>query len=221
MRNTTRFLVGAGALAVGSLAMAAPALAGTITTPSSNPYTATGYTSADASGQPTPWTVSGSGFPANTQIFAEFCDGVASTTPGYDPASHCDLGSSGAAAISDGSGNVTFSATDANHHILPFLGDSPQGIFACIYPNQQVNDNGYTGTAGTAYTNCQLRLSTNNTAVTSDQAYQTVNYVNPGSGTNAPASTVYGSFGAVGGGAVLLGAGLFLARKRRSATAAV
>ena len=219
MRNTTRLLVGAGALAAGSLIIAAPAMAATqFTSPAGSTYTATSYTSANANGQPNPWTVQASGFTAGQQVFAEFCDGVAPTTPNYDPAQHCDIGSSPAAAVADSSGVVTFASTDGNHHILPFLGDSQQSLFACIYPGQPVGANGYTGTSGTAYTNCQLRLSTNNTSVTSDQVYQTVNYVNP-AGAQSPASTTYGGIGAVGGAAVVLGGGLFFARRRRVARA--
>ena len=222
MRNTTKLLAAAGTVAAGSLMMAAPAFAATaITSPAcGSTCPVTSYTSADHNGQPKPWTVTGSGFTAGQQVFEEICDGVAPTTGGYDPGAHCDIGSSGSAAVADSSGNVSFPASSTNLQIHPFLGDSPQGIFACIYPGQGVGNNGYSGAAGTAYTNCQLRLSTNNTAVTSDQVYQTISYVDPASTATAPATTSYGAAAALGGSTVVLAGGLFLARKRRAASAA-
>ena len=63
----------------------------------------------------------------------------------------------------------TFSATDPNQAFRPFKGESPQQLFNCLAPGQAAPNNGLKN-----YTNCQVRVSSNNTAVTADQAFLTM-----------------------------------------------
>ena len=106
------------------------------------------------------------GFAATSNVFVEQCDGVAPTAVGWDPTTNCDLGSSPAAAIADGSGNVTFDMTDLNHTFHPFKGASPQGIFNCLSLNDPSPNNGLTD-----HRTCKIRVSTNNSAATADQVF--------------------------------------------------
>jgi Calx-beta domain len=155
--GTTIATIGAGS---------GPASAATsITAPTANPFTVPG----DAGGLPLPFTVSASGFAASTNVFIEQCDGVSPTAVGWDPTTNCDLGSSPAPVVSDGSGNVSFLESDANHAFHPFKGASPQGLFNCLSPNDPSPNNGLPD-----YRNCQFRVSTNNTASTSDQLMRTI-----------------------------------------------
>jgi hypothetical protein len=143
-------------------ALAEPAGAATITTPSTNPFVVPG----DAGGIPQAFTVSGAGFTAGANVFIEQCDGIAPTAQGWDPTINCDLGTSPAAAIADGSGNVTFDVADLNHKFTPFKGPSPQGIFNCLSLNDPSPNNGLPD-----HRLCKVRLSTNNSASTSDQVF--------------------------------------------------
>ena len=139
-----------------------PAFAATITTPSGNPFTVPG----DAGGNPVPFTVGASGYTPDAGVFVEQCDGTPSTAVGWDPTTNCDLGSSPASSLADASGNVTFNAADLNHAFHPFKGPSPQGLFNCLSPNQASPANGLPD-----FKNCQLRVSSNNSAATADQVF--------------------------------------------------
>ncbi|MCU1454091.1 MAG: hypothetical protein JWN46_2237 [Acidimicrobiales bacterium] len=209
MRTQLRVLVAAGAASIGSLLVVAPALAGNITTPSTNPFTVPG----DTTGAPQAFTVTGSGFTAGQQIYVEQCDGVAPTTPGYQVTTHCDLGSSPSAAIADSSGNVTFPAADPNLGFTPFKGVSPQGQFNCLAPNDATPSNGLS-----SYRNCQLRLSSNNTATTGDQAFITMTL--PDAATPPPATPEAPYAVLLPLGAVAVGGGLYLNRRRAARHAA-
>jgi Calx-beta domain len=159
LRVTTLIGVSLAGLAVG----VSPASAATsITTPSTKPF----IVGKDSGGNPVPFTVSASGFAPTSNVFIEQCDGVAITAVGWDPTTNCDLGSSPAAAIADGSGHVTFDMTDPNHALHPFKGSSPQGIFNCLSLNDPSPNNGLTD-----YRTCKIRVSTNNSASTSDQVF--------------------------------------------------
>jgi large repetitive protein len=152
--------------AIGVVSSIGPAFAATaITSPSSNPFSAPG----DATGNPQAFTVSASGFAPGANVFVEQCDGVPATQSGWDAAQDCDLGSSPSPAAADASGNVTFNAADPNHAFTPFKGESPQSLFNCLASGESSPGNGLTD-----YTNCQLRVSTNNTAGTSDQVFLTL-----------------------------------------------
>jgi hypothetical protein len=160
-----RVLASLGGIVAGIVLLATPALAGTITTPSSSPYTVPG----DATGTPQSFTVSASGFTAGQQVYIEQCDGVPSTSPGWNPTEHCDLGTSPSARTADASGNVTFTANDPNFGFTPFKGLSPQGLFTCGAPGDTDPSDGIP-----YFEDCQIRVSTSNTAVTADQSFLTI-----------------------------------------------
>jgi hypothetical protein len=175
VRSLKRFIAVLGVgLAVGLLA-AAPALASSITTPSSNPFTIP----EDGTGTPTSFDVQASGFTHGQQVFVEECDGVPSTAPGWSPTIHCDNATSPSAVTADGSGHVDFPKDDPNFGFTPFpAGVSPSGQFNCLYSGEPDPGNGRT-----SYTNCQLRVSSNNAASTSDQSFITLTYPQPGAVT--------------------------------------
>ncbi|MGZ6969325.1 MAG: hypothetical protein ACXVKN_16475 [Acidimicrobiia bacterium] len=165
MQTTRRALILVTALVaglLGTIATAPSVSAATITSPTGNPFVVPG----NAAGQPLAFTVSATGYTAGDQVFIEQCDGVATTATGWDPTVNCDLGTSPAAAVANASGVVTFSATDPNHAFKPFKGFSPQGLFNCLGPSDPSPNNG-----ATDYRNCKLRVSTNNSAGTSDQVF--------------------------------------------------
>lgn len=201
-------LAALGAVSLGALALAAPAFAGSFTSPtgtSSNPYVVPG----DSSGNPQPFTITGTGFPAGSQVYVEQCDGVSPTDPSWDPAADCDNGTSPAAAIADASGNVTFDAADPNHAFHPFKDSSPSGMFNCLSPNDPDPGNGLT-----SYRNCQVRMSTNNAAATSDQAFLAIQL--PDAATPPPATPEAPYAVLLPLGAVALTGGFVLFRKRRT-----
>ena len=199
-------LLGVGA--AGAMLIAAPAFAGSISSPTGSPFVVPG----DGSGNPLPFTVTVTGFPATTSVFLEQCDGVAPTTPGWSPTTDCDNGSSPAGGITNGSGSFTFSSTDINHAFHPFKGESPSGLFNCLSPH----DPSLTGSDGLPdFRNCQLRASTNNGAVTTDQTFLTLQLPDAAAQTpEVPYAVVLPL------GALLVGGAYFIIRKRRLAARA-
>src|SRR5260221_726614 len=148
-----RWSIGAVLVAVvgsfAGLGGVAYASGGTITAPATNPYVAT----YDATGNFLSYvTVSRTGFPASTAMYVEQCDGLSPSDPTWDPTINCDLGTSPASVISDGSGNVSFPATGASTKFRPFEGASPQQNFNCLGPAQA-----HPGTGLQSWTNCQIR----------------------------------------------------------------
>ncbi len=117
-------------------------------------------------GMAAPFTVEASGFEPYESVFIEQCNGRAPTDDEWRPSLDCDLGSAPAAAIADTHGNVTFSATDPNHALHPFVGKSPQELFNCLPPGAASLENGLTD-----YRDCQVRVSSNNTRPTDDQVF--------------------------------------------------
>ena len=156
------------AIAVGVIVAvsAGVAYAGSITTPGSSPFNVPG----DAAGNPQSFTVVGSGFPQGEgNVFIEQCDGVDPGTSGYSPLPHCDSATSPAAVDVGADGLATFPANDTNFGFFPFKGKSPQNKFNCIAPGETDPNNGKP-----TFTNCQVRVSTDNLHVTTDQAYLTM-----------------------------------------------
>lgn len=140
-----------------------PASAATsISAPTGNPFVVPG----NAGGDPQPFTVSATGFAPTTNVFVEQCDSAPSTAVGWDPTVNCDLGSSPAAVVADGSGNVTFPMADPNFAFHPFKGASPQGLFNCLSANDPSPANGLVD-----HRTCQIRVSSNNAAATADQVF--------------------------------------------------
>jgi hypothetical protein len=122
-----------------------------------------------------------SGFPPGKLAYIEECDGVAPSAPQWSPTSHCDLGSSPAAAIVSPDGVASFPASDRNRAFHPFVGESPQSIFNCTGAGVTAPRNDLPG-----YDNCKIRVSTNNSAVTSDQFFVPLEFVR---GTSTPSTT--------------------------------
>jgi hypothetical protein len=163
MTERKRVLSRAGLVLVASIAASAfgvaSAWAVTITEPSGSPVVAP----VDPAGHLAPLPVSATGFPVRTAVYVEECDGTGPTMPRWDPTEHCDLASSPAAAYADADGSVTFSASRA---FVPFVGESPQSLFNCLPNGSPSPSNGLP-----SFTNCQVRVSSNNSAVTADQRF--------------------------------------------------
>ncbi len=136
-----------------------------ITVPAANPYVVPG----NVAGVPQAFDVTAAGFAPGANVYIEQCDGVSPTSLNWTPTAHCDLVTSPAAVISTAGGVATFDKADPNHAFLPFKGSSPQGQFNCLSPNDPASNNGLVDSR-----NCQIRVSTNNTAVTADQVFRTL-----------------------------------------------
>ncbi len=195
-----------GVGAAGAMLMSAPAFAGSITAPTGSPYV---YTSL------LPVDVSVSGYTNGQQVYIEQCDGVSPSAPGWSPTTDCDNGTSPSAGIvgsgSNASGTYTFKASDINHAFTPFEGESPSGQFNCLYPGETAPADGLP-----SYTNCQIRVSSNNGAVTSDQAFLTIQLPPPVASTpEVPYAVVLPL------GALAIGGAYFVIRKRRAVRATV
>ena len=193
-----------GVGAASAILMSAPAFAGSISSPTGSPYV---YTSLN------PVSVTVTGFSPGQSVYIEQCDGVSPSAPGWSPTTDCDNGTSPAAGIADGSGDYTFSASDTNHAFTPFEGESPSGLFNCLYPGE----GSLTGSDGLPdYTNCQIRVSSNNGASTADQAFLTIQLPQPSAQTpEVPYAVVLPL------GALAIGGAFLLIRKRRTARATV
>jgi len=69
----------------------------------------------------------------------------------------------------DARGFATFSALDRNHAFRPFSGESPQSLFNCVGASQRPPENSLP-----TFARCTLRVSSNNAAATSDQAFAAI-----------------------------------------------
>lgn len=209
MHKTLRVLASLGGAAISLMLLAAPASAGSITTPSSSPFTVPG----DATGTPQSFTVSGSGFTQGQQVYIEQCDGVPSSAAGWTPTEHCDLGTSPSAVTVGAGGTVTFPANNANFGFTPFKGLSPQGLFTCGSPADTDPNDGLP-----YFENCQVRISTSNTAVTADQAFITITL--PDAATPPPSTpeAPYALLLPLGG--IAAAAGFLTIRSRRASNSA-
>jgi hypothetical protein len=216
---------------VALLSAANPASAATsFTQPTSNPFTVPVVQSGSTAGTPLTFPVAGTGYLTNQQVFIEICDGNnASTFPGWDPNANCDLATSPAASTAQGTaGTTSWPATTASNSIVDFRGTSPQGIFNCVAQEDvqgvpQNSDGSYTLTASAtkngeplapgvpSWTNCQLRMSSNNSAVTADQVFITLTIPNTPTGVPEASFPVLLPIGAAG----LLAAGVIITRRRR------
>jgi hypothetical protein len=138
----------------------------------------------DLAGNPLPTTLTVAGFTPTAPVFVEECDGLKSSTPGWDPSVNCDFGASPAPVTADSSGTATFLAdpSDTAHQFTPFKGESPQNLFNCLAPHQLDPANGLP-----SFRNCQLRFSSAPSSATGDQVFLTL--VLP----DAPATTAAGS----------------------------
>jgi hypothetical protein len=207
LRRFLKLLAALGGGACLAALVAAPAFAGSIDAPTGNPFAWPG----DSSGNPIYRDVTVSGFPAGTSIFLEVCDGADPTVSGWDPTEHCDLATSPSSIPGPGG---TFPANDANRHFRPFKGESPQGIFICLSPNDPVppNPNGLP-----VFRNCQVRASTSNNNATADQAFLHITLPDATGGGEVP-EVPFAVILPLG--AVAIGGGYLFIRKRRAAHAA-
>ena len=180
-----------------------PAIASTISEPSERPILVT----VDKSGTPQAFTVKAAGFKPYQSVFIEQCNGREPTAEHWQPTIDCDLGSSPAAAIAGSDGVAVFLAADKNHAFHPFSGSSTQQLFNCLVPHAAPPKNGMPN-----FRNCQLRVSTNNTASTADQTFASFRFAD-GSSSSASSSTPRGAliaaaftaaFAAVGGVIVVI-----------------
>jgi hypothetical protein len=135
----------------------------TITDPPTNPYAVPG----DEAGNPLPFTITASGFNVGQNVFIEECDGKAATAPGWDPALDCDPGDTTPAKIADDTGTASF-AVGTDWQFTAFKGESPSSQFNCLGPDDPamtpinfLQD----------WTNCQIRISSNNASATGDQQF--------------------------------------------------
>jgi hypothetical protein len=186
-----------------------PALAGTITSPSS-PFSWPG----DSNGNPTTTTdISVTGFQAHQLVYLEMCDGKPSTASGWDPTIDCDAAAGPNAALQmDANGAGTFSHTDHNHAFTPIKGTQPSGNFDCLSPNDPAPGDGLP-----QWRNCQLRASTNpNQATPGTDSFITILLPDAAASTpEVPLAIVLPI------SALIIGGGFFLLKKRQDARAAV
>ena len=207
MRRVLKILAVCGVGVVGAAVLAAPAFATSITAPSGPTFVVPG----DASGNPQSFTVTATGFSSGAVVSIEQCDGKSPSDPTWTATADCDLGSSPAAATADGSGNVTFPANDPNFGFTPFKNISPQHLFNCLSPNDPaLNPTNHK----TDWRNCQIRVSTNNTAATADQTFLTLQLPDAVQGGEVP-EVPYAVVLPIG--AVAIGGAFLVVRKRRSA----
>jgi hypothetical protein len=113
-----------------------------------------------------PLLVTATGFRPGANVFIEQCDGVRPTKTGWDVTINCDLGTSPPAAIADAQGAATFPADDPNRAFRPFEGESPQSLFNCMSAGKRPPANDLP-----SFTDCKIRVSTNNSSVTADQVF--------------------------------------------------
>jgi hypothetical protein len=177
MARAAGFVV--GAVLVVAMFGVARASATSITEPSGSPVVAP----LDVAGRLAPIQVSATGFPLRTAVYVEQCDGTSPTTLHWDPTVHCDLGSSPSAVYADANGNVTFGVSDPKHAFVPFVGESPQSLFNCLPTGAKAPSNGLPN-----FTDCQVRVSSNDAAVTADQQFFGLKL--PANATNPPPKPV-------------------------------
>ncbi|MGZ6994588.1 MAG: hypothetical protein ACXVIM_05210, partial [Acidimicrobiia bacterium] len=120
----------------------------------------------DGSGYAAPFTVKARGFEPYANVFIEQCNGRPPSAENWAPSLDCDLGSAPAAAIADANGVATFAANDPNHALYPFVGPGPEVLFNCLSAKGASPGNGMPD-----FRDCQLRISTSNTAATDDQVF--------------------------------------------------
>jgi hypothetical protein len=145
---------------------------GTVTTPASNPFNVPG----DAAGNPLSFQIDASPFPEGVSVaFVEQCDGVdPATDPNYSPLDHCDTFSSTSKVDVHADGIAEFLANDPNYGFNPFKGSDSLHRWNCIAPGDPDPGNGKP-----TYTNCQIRVSTDQNSFSPSDAYATMTLPSP------------------------------------------
>ena len=148
-----------------SLGVFVVSVGATVTQPNSNPFNVPG----DSAGNPKPFAVEVDGFAPGVQVFIEQCDGKDTGAVDWNVNFDCDLGSATPPVLADAGGVATFPVGTARE-FTPFKGESPQSLFNCVAAsNDPPTTNGLTD-----WTNCQVRVSSNNTQATTDQQFFTL-----------------------------------------------
>jgi hypothetical protein len=201
------------AATVGVALLAVPAFAA-FTTPSDNPHLVGNIPSGPNAGKPAPFdvVVNGYGTAANTKVFEEICDGVDPTDPSWDVSLDCDTGTANSNAIASG-GVASFPAADANLHIKPFRGASPNGLFNCIAPGDPDPGNGLTTFGGTQGSHCTLRTVQDTLQGTTNQQFLQLTLTPAGGGGEVP-EVPYAVILPLG--ALAVGGAFFFLRRRRA-----
>ena len=220
--------------AVAVIGGASPAFAATsITQPSDNPHTIP----VDNNYNALPFDITASGYSSGQPVLIEICDGQPSTSAGWSPTTNCDISTSPSAVPASSTGSASFPASNRNTAIKDVHGQGPGDVFNCLtqteinnsgpgttpgqFPGEYTLDPNYTSTPTgqlvdpnvPAWTNCQLRASSNNSAVTSDQALITLTIPDTFPFTPEAPMAILLPVGASG----LLAGGFIFARRRRSA----
>jgi hypothetical protein len=129
-----------------------------------------------------PFTVVATGFRPGSLVYIEQCDGTPVKQRGWSPTLNCDLGSAPAPVVAARDGTARFDAGDRNHAFRAFRGESPQTLFNCVVAGEAPPRNGLP-----AFSNCRVRVSSNNASVTDDQTFFDVRLVNaPRAAATAP-----------------------------------
>jgi hypothetical protein len=137
-------------------AIVARAGASTITVPTGTPH-------VDANA---PLAVVVTGFRPGQNVYIEQCDGVSPTAPHWSSTLDCDNGTSPPAVIADAQGTATFAIDDVSRAFRPFEGESPSTLFNCLSPGSRALNNQLP-----TFTNCKVRVSSNNASATGDQVF--------------------------------------------------
>ena len=208
MRNLFRTLAIVLGGAIGVVALALPAAA-TFTSPTPpGPFTL----SVNGSGDPLPFDIVVNGFHAGDHVVAEICDGTPASAQGWDPTINCDQQTAGSYALADANGVATFLASDVNRHINPFRGEGPSQLFNCIHAGDADPGNGEP-----TFSNCQLKVSTSLANGTTDQQFMTLTLPSAGGGPVTP-EVPFAVLLPIG--AIAVGGGYFLIRRRRASRGA-
>src|SRR5262249_30210463 len=130
LRWLIRLVIGSG---VALVLIAGTAYAvGTIVSPAS-PVSVT----EDGAGKPVPFTIVATNFANLAKVRLETCDGLDATDSAWVLTLDCDLGTQTGAISSTGtSDQLTFPAGDINFGVQLFHGNSPEGLFSCLSPDE-------------------------------------------------------------------------------------
>jgi hypothetical protein len=178
---------------------------------------------------PAPFLIVANGFTAGQTGFVEICDGVPSTTPGYDTTIDCDNIAATTGVSIGPSGVATFdpTITQGGQHpfaITVFDGPSPGGVFNCLFPGEPDPNNGLpswgssaTPPNGGGSAPCQAKVSSSVAGNTSDQTFFSL--INPHPSPPVP-ETHYAIFLPIGALLLLTGGYAVFRLRHRSVGAA-
>ncbi len=186
VRTITRWGLVAGIIGVMVLGATSSAFATQITQPSTSPFAIPGDISATL-GNPQPVDVTATGFTPGENVFIEQCDGVDPSSQTWSVSIDCDFGFSPGPVVADDSGTASF--TGDNNNFQAFKdGRDAQNKFNCIGPQDRDPGNHLK-----TYTTCRIRVSSNPSTVTGDQAFLSITL--PSVGAPAIPTTVTASAG--------------------------